>query len=93
VDVSLAPVLVSLHVVAAVGFIAGLIGRSIILARARRGTDRWTRSSPRRGRRADGGDRVIAVLMFGVLGMWARHVPFFGDGFGGCRSRCCCTSR
>jgi hypothetical protein len=39
VDVSLASVVLFLHVVAAVAFIAGLIARGIVLDRARKATD------------------------------------------------------
>jgi len=84
VDVSLASVVVFLHVVAAVAFIAGLIGRGIVLARARRATEIGQIDTLVAV--AGPFERIvivgsIAVLVLGLLAMWARHVPFFEDGF------------
>ena len=83
-NLSLGSILVFLHVVAAVAFIAGLIGRSIVLARARGGTDIGTVDSLV-GAAGPFEQMVIvgsiAVLVLGLLAMWAREVPLFEDGF------------
>ena len=84
VDVSLASVVVFLHVVAAVAFISGLIGRGIVLDRARRATEIGQVDSL--VALAGPFERMVivasmAVTVLGLLAMWARHVPFFEDGF------------
>jgi hypothetical protein len=84
VDVSLASVVVLLHVVAAVAFIAGLIGRGIVLDRARKATDIGQVDSLVAV--AGPFERMVivgsmAVFVVGLLAMWARHVPFFADGY------------
>ena len=83
-DVSLASVVVFLHVVAAVAFIAGLIGRGIVLDRARKATDIGQVDSLVAV--AGPFERMVivgsmAVFVLGLLAMWARHVPFFEGGF------------
>ena len=67
-----------------VAFISGLIGRAIVLDRARQATEIGQVDSLVAV--AGPFERIVivgsmAVLVLGLLAMWARHVPFFEDGF------------
>jgi hypothetical protein len=82
-DVSLATFVVFLHVVTAFLFVAGLIGRGIVLGRARRSTDLEELDILLPV--ADRFERIVipssgAILLFGLLAMWARDLPLFADG-------------
>jgi Predicted integral membrane protein (DUF2269) len=83
VDVSLASLLLFLHVAAAFWFVAGLIGRGVALGRARRSTDLAEIEVllPIAGRF----ERMVipgsmAVFLLGVLTMLAQERPLFADG-------------
>ena len=81
---SLAELLQFLHVVSAFTFVAGLIGRDIVLGRARRANDV--------GRIQDLVETAgpferfmvipgsILVLLFGILTWWAQELPLWGEG-------------
>ena len=82
-DVSLASFVVLLHVATAFLFVGGLIGRGIVLNRARRSTDLDEINTllPI----ADRFEKIVvpgsaAVLAFGLLAMWAQDRPLFTDG-------------
>jgi hypothetical protein len=81
---SLADLLQFLHVASAFWFVAGLIGRDIVLERARRSDDLGRirilldASSPfERGMVIPGS---FAVLILGILTWWAEKIPLWGDG-------------
>jgi uncharacterized membrane protein len=82
-DVSLASLLLFLHVASAFWFVAGLVGRAIVLARARRSTDlaELDHLLPIATRF----ERIVipgsaAVLILGFLTMLAQERPLFTDG-------------
>jgi hypothetical protein len=81
---SLADLLQFLHVASAFWFVAGLIGRDVVLGRARRSDDLGRirtlldASSPfERGVVIPGS---FAVLILGILTWWAEKIPLWGDG-------------
>jgi hypothetical protein len=81
---SLADLLQFLHVASAFWFVTGLIGRDIVLGRARRNDDLGRirtlldASSPfERGMVIPGS---FAVLFLGILTWWAEKIPLWGDG-------------
>ena len=79
-----ADVLQLLHVAAAFWFVAGLVGRDVVLSRARRSEDlRQVRellavSTPFERLMAVPGS--FAVLAFGVATWWAQKLPVWGQG-------------
>jgi hypothetical protein len=82
-DVSLATFVVFLHVAAAFVFVGGLIGRWIVLGRVRRSDDLGEIDTllPL----ADRFEKIVipasaAVLVLGLLAMWAQDRPLFADG-------------
>jgi hypothetical protein len=82
-DVSLATFVVFLHVAAGFWFVGGLIGRWIVLGRARRSTDLGEIDALLPA--ADRFEKIVipgsaAVLVLGLLAMWAQERPFFEDG-------------
>jgi hypothetical protein len=74
----------SLHVASAFWFVAGLVGRDIVLGRARASADIGTiqtlvaASGPFERLMVIPGS--FAVLLFGILTMWAEHLPLWGEG-------------
>jgi uncharacterized membrane protein len=82
--VQLADVLQFLHVLTAFWFVAGLIGRDVVLARARRSGDLprvrelLEVSGPFERLMVIPGS--LAVLLFGVATMWAEHLPLWQEG-------------
>lgn len=94
-DVSLALFVVFLHVVAAFLFVGGLIGRWIVLGRARRSDDLHEIDTllPI----ADRFEKIvipgsIAVFGLGLLTMLVQERPFFEDGGTGSSPRRCSSS-
>jgi Predicted integral membrane protein (DUF2269) len=82
-DVSLATFVVFLHVVTAFLLVAGLIGRGIVLGRARRSTD--LQEIDVLLPVADRFEKIVipssgAILVLGLLAMWAQDRPLFTDG-------------
>jgi hypothetical protein len=82
-DVSLASLLLFLHVASAFWFVAGLVGRAIVLGRARRSTnlvevDLLLPIATRFERIVIPGS--AAVLILGFLTMLAQERPLFTDG-------------
>jgi uncharacterized membrane protein len=82
-DVSLATFVVFLHVVTAFLLVAGLIGRAIVLGRARRNTD--LQEIDVLLPVADRFEKIVipssgAILVLGLLAMWAQDRPLFEDG-------------
>ena len=82
-DVSLATFVVFLHVAVAFLFVGGLVGRWIVLDRARRSTDLGEIDTLLPV--ADRFEKIVipgsaAVLVLGLLAMWARDLPLFTDG-------------
>ena len=82
-DVSLATFVVFLHVVTAFLLVAGLVGRAIVLGRARRSADlpEIDVLLPV----ADRFEKIVipnsgVILVLGLLAMWAQHRPLFEDG-------------
>ena len=81
--VSLATSLVFLHVATAFVFVAGLIGRSIVLGRVRRSDDLGEIDTLLPV--ADRFEKIVipssgAILVLGLLAMWAQERPLFEDG-------------
>jgi hypothetical protein len=81
---SLADVLRFLHVSAAFWFVTGLVGRDVVLGRAR-GSDDLSRvrtlldvSGPFERLMVIPGS--IAVLVLGIVTWWAEHLPLWGEG-------------
>ena len=82
-DVSLATLVVFLHVAVAFVFVGGLIGRWIVLGRVRRSDDLGEIDTLLPV--ADRFEKIVipgsaAVLVLGLLAMWAQHRPLFADG-------------
>jgi hypothetical protein len=82
-DVSLAAFVVFLHVVTAFLLVAGLLGRGIVLGRARRSTD--LQEIDVLLPVADRFEKIVipssgAILVLGLLAMWAQDRPLFTDG-------------
>ena len=82
-EVSLATFVVFLHVVTAFFLVAGLIGRGIVLGRARRSTDLQEINVLLPV--ADRFEKIVipssgAILVLGLLAMWAQDRPLFTDG-------------
>ena len=82
-DVSLATFVVFLHVATAFVFVGGLIGRSIVLGRVRRCDDLGEIDTLLPV--ADRFEKIVipgsaAVLVLGLLAMWAQDRPLFQDG-------------
>jgi hypothetical protein len=82
-DVTLASLLLFLHVAAGFWFVAGLVGRSVALGRARRSVDlpeieTLLPIADRFERMVIPGS--IAVFALGLLTMLAQERPFFEDG-------------
>jgi uncharacterized membrane protein len=73
-----------LHVLAAFWFVAGLLGRDVILGLARRAADMGTVQTLVAV--AGPFDRLMvipgsmAVLVLGILTWWVQHLPLWGDG-------------
>lgn len=80
----LADVLQVLHVLAGFWFVAGLIGRDVVLARARRSDDLGRVralldvSGPFERWMVIPGS--FAVLILGIATMWAQHLPLWAEG-------------
>jgi hypothetical protein len=80
--VSLADGLQFLHVASAFWFVTGLVGRDVVLSRARRSDDLaqvrtfLEASAPFERRMVIPGS--FAVLVLGVLTWWAQHLPLWG---------------
>jgi uncharacterized membrane protein len=82
-DVSLATLVVFLHVAAAFVFVGGLIGRWIVLGRVRRSDDLGEIDTLLPV--ADRFEKIVipgsaVVLVLGLLAMWAQDRPLFADG-------------
>ena len=82
-DVSLATFVVFLHVAAGFWFVGGLLGRWIVLGRARRSDD--LREIDALLPTADRFEKIVipgsaAVLVLGLLAMWAQDRPLIDDG-------------
>ena len=82
-DVSLATFVVFLHVATAFVFVGGLIGRWIVLGRVRRSDDLGQIDTLLPV--ADRFEKIVipgsaAVLVLGLLAMWAQDRPLFEDG-------------
>jgi uncharacterized membrane protein len=82
-DVSLAAFVVFLHVVTAFFLVAGLLGRGIVLGRARRSTD--LQEIDVLLPVADRFEKIVipssgVILVLGLLAMWAQDRPLFTDG-------------
>jgi len=82
-DVSLATFVVFLHVATAFVFVGGLIGRWVVLGRARRSDDLGEIDTLLPV--ADRFEKIVipgsaAVLVLGLLAMWAQDRPLFQDG-------------
>lgn len=82
-DVSLATFVVFLHVATAFAFVGGLVGRWIVLGRARRSSDIGEIDILLPV--ADRFERIVipasaAILVLGLLAMWAQDRPLFEDG-------------
>ena len=82
-DVSLATLVVFLHVATAFVFVGGLIGRWVVLGRVRRSDD--LREIDTLLPVADRFEKIVipgsaAVLVLGLFAMWAQHRPLFADG-------------
>ncbi len=81
---SLADVLQFLHVASAFWFVTGLIGRDVVLGRARRSDDLGRiralldASSPFERAMVIPGS--VAVMTLGILTWWAEKLPLWGDG-------------
>jgi hypothetical protein len=71
-----------LHVVAAFGFVTGLIGRDILLGQARKSNDvariRHLVESAGPFERVLVRPGSLAVLVFGILTWWAEDLPLWG---------------
>ena len=84
VAVSLADVMQLLHVIAAFAFVAGLVGRDLILGAARRADDLpkirtlLHASEPFERHLVRTGSML--VLVFGILAWWAEELPLWGTG-------------
>jgi Predicted integral membrane protein (DUF2269) len=81
--VSLATFVVFLHVVTAFFLVAGLIGRGIVLGRARRSSD--LQEIDVLLPVADRFEKIVipssgVILVLGLLAMWAQDRPLFTDG-------------
>jgi hypothetical protein len=82
-DVSLATFLVFLHVATAFVFVGGLVGRWIVLDRVRRSSDIGEIDILLPV--ADRFEKIVipasaAILVLGLLAMWAQDRPLFEDG-------------
>ena len=82
-DVSLAAFVVFLHVVTAFFLVAGLIGRGIVLGRARRSSD--LQEIDVLLPVADRFEKIVipssgVILVLGLVAMWAQDRPLFTDG-------------
>ncbi len=82
-DVSLATFVVFLHVATAFLFVGGLLGRWIVLGLARRTDDIAEIDTLLPA--ADRFEKIVipgsaAVLVLGLLAMWAQDRPLFADG-------------
>ena len=82
-DVSLASFVVFLHVATAFLFVGGLTGRWIVLGLARRSDDIAEIDTLLPA--ADRFEKIVipgsaAVLVLGLLAMWAQDRPLFADG-------------
>ena len=81
---TLAELLQFLHVLAAFLFVAGLIGRDVVLSRVRVSTDLGTMRSLLAI--SEPFDRLLvapgsmAVLVFGILTWWMQDLPFWAEG-------------
>jgi Predicted integral membrane protein (DUF2269) len=82
--VSLIDVTQTLHVLSAFWFVAGLIGRDVVLGQARDGDDidriasLVATAGPFERLMVIPGS--IAVLVLGILTWWAEHLPLWGEG-------------
>ena len=82
-DVSLASLLVFLHIASAFVLVGGLIGRWVTLGRAKRSDD-MTEVVALLAATGPFEKMIVrgfgAVLLAGLLAMWAQRRPFFEDG-------------
>jgi hypothetical protein len=95
-DVSLAAFVVFLHVVTAFFLVAGLIGRGIVLGRARRSSD--LQEIDILLPVADRFEKIVipssgVILVLGLLAMWRRIVPCSRTASTGSSRRWCSTCR
>jgi hypothetical protein len=81
---SLVDVLTFLHVASAFWFVTGLVGRDVVLARARRSEDlgrvRTLLEASGPFERLMVVPGSFAVLVLGILTWWAAGIPLWGDG-------------
>jgi hypothetical protein len=75
---SLADVLQFLHVVSAFMFVTGIVGRDIVLGRARRAGD--VEKVKDLVSTAGPFERSFLVLLFGILTWWAQDIPLWVEG-------------